>query len=161
MSEGIIILFVAAIGVGYILYQKFRPLDGHNAIVERGSRAPAVNTPTVNNPVQNRALIPASRDNITETGPMIYFVNERHGRNDREYRFNYKKVGGGWRAYILRTPSLNGRDTGSAVIHRLQDAGGYYICWDSEVTTLKDIQNISRHWADSIQAYISTGRRFG
>lgn len=28
----------------------------------------------------------------TETGPMVYFANDRHGRSDREYRFNYKKV---------------------------------------------------------------------
>lgn len=153
MSEGMIILFIVAIGVGYFIYQKFRPLDGQNIIAERGAR-----TSTVNRPVQNRALIPASRDNITETGPMIYFANERHGRNDKEYRFNYKKVGEGWRAYILRMPNLGGRDTGSAVIHRLHDDGGYYICWDREVNTLKDMQTISRHWADSIQEYISTGR---
>lgn len=32
----------------------------------------------------------------TETGPMVYFANDRHGRSDREYRFNYKKVNGSW-----------------------------------------------------------------
>lgn len=28
----------------------------------------------------------------TETGPIVYFANDRHGRSDREYRFNYKKL---------------------------------------------------------------------
>lgn len=166
MSEGMIILLVAGIGVMYFLYQRFRPYaqnaDGrqHQQITVP-SRTPQANVPAVTavarntpNHVRNTAL----GDNTMETGPMIYFANERYGRNDKEYRFNYKKVGGTWRAYILRMPSLGGRDTGSAVIHRLQDNGGYYICWDREVNTLKDMQNISRHWADSIQEYIHTGR---
>ena len=41
----------------------------------------------------------------TETGPMVYFADDRHGRSEREYRFNYKKVKGSWRAYILRMPN--------------------------------------------------------
>ena len=105
----------------------------------------------------NRPPVPASRENITETGPMIYFANDRHERDDKEYRFNYKKVGGSWRAYILRTPSFGDRNTASGVIHRLRDESGDYICWDRDVNSLKDMQVISRRWADSIQEYISTG----
>ena len=41
-----------------------------------------------------------------ETGPMVYYANDTHGATDKEYRFNYKKVNGAWRAYILRMPSL-------------------------------------------------------
>ncbi len=124
----------------------------------RNRPAASVNTMYVNRPAPNRRLVPASRDFITETGPMVYFANDRHGRADKEYRFNYKKVGSGWRAYILRMPSLCGRSDGSGTIHRLHDDVGYYICWDSQVNTLKDMQTISRRWADSIQEYISTGR---
>ncbi len=192
MVGGITILLIAAIGVGYFLYQKFRSGDRGGAMTEgrdrltdtlnrilqrrnqnavggarqaapnytqAGHRTTApVNNPQVNRQPANRPLVPASRDNITETGPMVYFANDRHGRPDKEYRFNYKKVGSGWRAYILRMPSLGGRNDGSGVIHRLHDNGGYYICWDSQVNTLKDMQIISRRWADNIQEYISTGR---
>ena len=120
-------------------------------------RAP-MHTPPPARPANNRPLVPASRENITETGPMIYFANDRHGQSDKEYRFNYKKVGNGWRAYILRMPSIGNRNDGSGVIHRLHDDGGYYICWDRQVNSLKDMQIISRRWADSIQEYIATGR---
>lgn len=99
--------------------------------------------------------------NSTETGPMIYYANDRHGRRDREYRFKYKKVGGSWRAYILRMPNLGSRDASGAVTHRLYDNGQPYVCWDSDVNSLKDMQTISRVWADSIQEYIATGKRFG
>lgn len=189
MSGGITIILIAAIGVGYFLYQKYRSGNRGGYMTEGRTRvtnllgsilnrrnqgtdrlrqslynpvrnrpeAPA-NTPPVNRPAVNRPLVPASRDNITETGPMIYFANDRHGRNDKEYRFNYKKVGNGWRAYILRMPSLGGRSDSSGTIHRLHDDGGYYICWDRQVNTLRDMQIISRRWADSIQEYISTGR---
>ncbi len=97
----------------------------------------------------------------TETGCMIYFANTGNRRADKEYRFNYKKVGGSWRAYILRMPNLNGRDSGGAATHRLWDGNQHYICWNTAVTSLKDMQTISRVWADNIQEYIATGRRFG
>ncbi len=134
--------------------------DGHEQplVPSRPHPAEPARTPAEPNRTVSRPLVPASRDNITETGPMIYFANDRHGRSDKEYRFNFKKVGGGWRAYILRMPNLGTRDSGSAVIHRLHDDGGYYICWDRQVNSLKDMQTISRRWADSIQEYLSTGR---
>ena len=102
-----------------------------------------------------------NRISASETGPMVYYANDRHGRRDKEYQFNYKKIGGSWRAYILRMPSLGSRDSSGAVTHRLYDNGQPYVCWDSTVTSLKDMQTISRVWADSIQEYIATGKRFG
>ena len=101
------------------------------------------------------------RSSANETGPMVYYANDKHGRADKEYQFNYKKVDNSWRAYILRMPSLGGRDSSGAVTHRLYDNGQPYVCWDSAVTSLKDMQTISRVWADCIQEYIATGKRFG
>ena len=109
-------------------------------------------------PVPASPRSPAER---TETGPMVYFADDRHGRQDREYRFNYKKVNGSWRAYILLMPNLCGRDAGGMATHRLFDNGQPYVCWDSKVKTLKEMQTISRVWANSIQEYIATGKRFG
>lgn len=97
-----------------------------------------------------------------ETGPMVYYANNPHGRRDCEYRFNYKKVGGSWRAYILRMPGLCGRDGDLHKTHRFTDGhGAYWVCWDSPVNSLKDMQAISRVWANSVQEYIATGKRFG
>lgn len=181
MGGGLTVILIIAIGAGYYLYQKLRVRDESGIIANvRVRLTDRINrilshrnlnrsidyqqspvqmaAPHVNRPASNRPLVPAVQDNITETGPMIYFANDRHGRRDREYRFNYKKVGNGWRAYIIRTPNLGHRNTSSGVIHRLNDSNGYYICWDRQVETLKDIQIISRRWADSIQEYISTGR---
>lgn len=96
-----------------------------------------------------------------ETGVMVYFANDNHNQRDKEYRFNYKKVSGSWRAYIIKMPSLGNRDSSGAVTHRLYDNGNPYVCWDSPVATLRDMQAISKVWADSIQEYIATGKRFG
>ena len=184
MGGGVSILLIVAIGIGFFLGQNYRSMNrennpaqgglslsdkinsffrNHNRNHDRGSAATAHSAPV--NQVQapprsahNRPLVPSLRDSITETGPMVYFANDRHGRSDKEYRFNFKKVNGGWRAYILRTPSFGNNSTGSGVIHRLHDNSGYYICWDRPVNTLKDMQIISRRWADSIQEYMSTGR---
>jgi len=92
---------------------------------------------------------------------MVYYANDRHGRRDKEYCFNYKKVGSSWRAYILKMPSLDNRDASGIVTHRLYDNGRPYVCWDRSVNTLKDMQTISKVWADNIQEYIATGKRFG
>jgi len=100
-------------------------------------------------------------DTMNETGTVVYYANDRHGRRDKEYRFNYKKVNGSWRAYILRMPSLGGRLSDGCTTHRLYDNGRPYVCWDSAVTSLRDMQNISKAWADSIQEYIATGKEFG
>ncbi len=188
MAGGITILLIAAVGVGYFLYHKFnsrnrdanrhRERTEHNSLfsclsndrrynanvnVHRPSTINLQSTGQANRAQAsgvnyNRPLVPASRENITETGPMLYFANDRHGQDDKVYKFNYKKVGGGWRAYILRTPSLRGRNDNGSIIHRLHDDDGYYVCWDRQVDSLKDMQTISRRWADSIQEYISTGR---
>ena len=97
-----------------------------------------------------------------ETGPMVYYANNPHGRKDCEYRFNYKKVGNTWRAYILRMPSLCGRDSDLHKTHRFTDGHGtYWVCWDTPVNSLKDMQAISRVWANSVQEYIATGKLFG
>lgn len=94
-----------------------------------------------------------------EFGPVIYYANDNHNKYDREYRFKYRYVGGGWRAYILRTPSFNNRTKG-AHVHMLSDSGAYYICWDRSVSTIHDMQIISKRWADNFQEYLSTGRTF-
>ena len=106
--------------------------------------------------------------NANETGVMVYYANDRHGRSDREYRFNYKKEYDSkfqkycWRAYIIRMPSLCGRDPDLHKTHRFTNGSGqYWVCWDSPVNTLKDMQAISRVWADSLQEYIATGKLFG
>lgn len=117
-------------------------------------------TPQNNRPVQQTQNTPLAQR--SETGPMVYYANDNHGRSDREYRFNYKRIDGAWRAYILRMPSLGNRDARSIPTHRLwDDNNNPYICWQGRITSLHDMQNISREWADCIQEYIATGKRFG
>lgn len=111
---------------------------------------------------KNESVTEARNMQGVETESMIYFADNPHGMQDKEYRFRYKFVGGSWRAYILKMPSLNGRDPQSIPTHRLWDeSGNPYICWQGSVSSKKDIQNISRIWANSLQEYIATGKRFG
>ena len=109
-------------------------------------------------PQRNRTVPLSQKD---ETGPMVYYANDRYGSTDREYRFNYKKVNGSWRAYILRMPSFGNRSADGYITHRLWDGSKPYVCWDRSVNSLSDMQTISRVWADNIQEYIATGKRFG
>lgn len=125
-------------------------------------------TSTTTSVRQTTQAATVEKPNINETGPMIYYANDHHGRSDREYRFNYKRVYDSsfqkysWRAYILKMPSLSGRDPDLHKTHRFTDGNGHYwVCWDSPVNSLKDMQTISRVWADSLQEYIASGKRFG
>ena len=150
---GWIIAAIAVIVATVLIYQsqkKIRNVGGSDNQV----------TPQNYRSVQQNHYTPLAQR--SETGPMVYYANDRHGRTDREYRFNYKKVNGAWRAYILRMPSLGNRDARSIPTHRLwDDNNNPYICWQGTITSLHDMQNVSREWADCIQEYIATGKRFG
>ena len=97
---------------------------------------------------------------LIELGPVNYYANDRHNRKDKWFQFKYKKVGNEWLTYILRMPSLNGRDGNLHITHRYRNGNTYWICYDPQPTTLRDAQIISRAWADRELEYISTGTHF-
>lgn len=135
---------VAACKVTYLVWQ-----DRHTSVSNH-----------TDSTVRTTAVNPRRSEN--ETGPMVYYADNPHGRRDCEYRFNYKRENGSWRAYIVRMPSLCGRSGDLHTTHRFTDnRGRYWVCWDTPVTSLKDMQTISRVWANSIQEYIATGKKFG
>lgn len=149
MDGWIAIALVSAVIVGVIIFQNYQTKGRENSNRQTSAATPRTTQQTTSLSQRN------------ETGRMIYFANNRHGRRDKEYHFNYKKIDGAWRAYILRMPDLGSRDPNSIPTHRLWDNGQPYICWKGRVTSLKDMQTISRYWADAIQEYIATGKRFG
>lgn len=151
LNVWIILIIIALVAVVKIIYQVYQKKHTNTRTNTRTNTQIGVSSQTGS----------TSDANLNETGPMIYYANDRHGGRDREYRFNYKKVNGSWRAYILRMPNLGNRDSGSIATHRHWDNGNPYICWDKTVSTLKDMQSISKVWADSIQEYIATGKPFG
>ncbi len=163
--EGINVLSIVIIGICYSFYQwihehRTRVGQTNRETQRRGAtqrEVPQREVPQRREP-QREAQQRRVLQRETPTGPVVYFANDTNGSSDREYRFEYKKVGDGWRAYILRMPSLNGRDPSGVSTHRLNDNGVNYVCWDRPVTTLKGMQAISKKWADCIQNYISTGR---
>ena len=155
MAGWIVAIIIALIAIGIFTHQKHK----QNTVAGQATvqRQTAIQNQTTNNRVRT---VPMAEK--TETGSMVYFANDKHNQADKEYRFNYKKINGAWRAYILRMPDLHGRDGRSIPTHRLWDENNRpYICWNTTITSLKDMQNISRVWADSIQEYIATGKRFG
>lgn len=158
MEGWIVAGVIAAVALMYFFYQKRK--QGNDVLHTTVTR----NRTTLENNenARQRVARPVPAPERNETGSMVYFANDRHGQSDKEYRFNYKKINGSWRAYILRMPDLRGRNPNSIPTHRLWDDNhNPYICWKGTVTSLKDMQNISRVWADSIQEYIATGQRFG
>lgn len=149
----IVLVIVVVGGIKLITLANRNPRNG------RGGNG-AANGNTDRTAAPTPGAVPG-RISTTETGPVVYFANNPHNLSDKEYQFNYRLVGNSWRAYILRMPSLNGRSPSGLLTHRLFDNGQPYICWDKAVSSLKDIQTISRIWANNIQEYIATGTRFG
>lgn len=166
ISEGddriIFFLFLAIIVAGLIkvVYQLIRTR------IQRPARRRQVYTYMDDEPFTFDLAPPVTNvvsSNIQgDIGPMIYFATNDFGLNDCEYRFLYKMVGESWRAYIQKMPSLNGRDGSGGITHRLFDEqGNAYVCWDSAITSLESMQTVARTWADLVQEYIATGKRFG
>lgn len=80
--------------------------------------------------------------------------------SQRKYRFNIRRVGNEYRAYILEFPSYRGRATDLHSTHRHYDGGRYYVCWSMPVTSYDDMVNIATQWANCTQQYIEHGTRF-
>ena len=148
----LVAFIITSVATVVIVYQSVLLSDANHSNANQNN--PPRRQNTVSNAVNNIQRTLATGSN-SETGAMIYFANDRHGLADKEYRFNYKRVGGTWRAYILKTPNIRGRS--GSVPHTLHDNNGAYICWSGTVNSLRDIQNISRVWADRAQNYLATG----
>lgn len=149
----VILAIIGIVAVCKVTYQVYQSRSNNTEDHSIGDVAPRPSNPS------------RSQD---ETGTMVYYADNPHGLNDCEYRFNYRYVydtnleARTWRAYILRMPSLCGRSSDGHVIHRWSDNNGnHWFCWDSPVGSLKDMQSISRFWANNVQEYIATGKRFG
>ena len=157
MTGWIIAFVIVAVAVAYYHHVRIENKEREQREAQMRQGTVAVRQPRL---AQTTRAVPITER--SETGPMIYYANDRHGGTDKEYRFNYKRVNGAYRAYILKMPDLRGRDGRIIPTHRLWDENNKpYICWNQTVTSLKDMQTISRVWADSIQEYIATGTRFG
>lgn len=102
----------------------------------------------------------SNSSDIYECGPVNYFANARHNQKDRWFQFMYRKVNGEWLAYILRMPSLNGRDPDLHITHRYNNGNTYWICYDPQPRTLEGAQSVSRAWSDRELEYIATGIPF-
>lgn len=89
---------------------------------------------------------------------LTYFIDGYGVQKDGKYVFELKCVNGGWRAYIVRTPSLVGRDTSATIIHQLSDAGRKYVCISGTVQTKEQMIALAKQWARGLQNYIVTGQ---
>ena len=100
---------------------------------------------------------------LSDSDPMFYYAKHTSGDGDNKYCFNFRKTNNAWLAYIVRTPCFNDRSDNTIITHRVFDGKYplYFISWDSPVKSLKDMQTIAKVWADNIQKYIETGKRFG
>ena len=80
--------------------------------------------------------------------------------SQRKYKFNIRRVGNEYRAYILESPSYRGRATDLHSTHRHYDGWRYYVCWSNPVTSYDDMVNVATQWANCTQQYIEHGTRF-
>lgn len=163
----IIVLVIAVVGIVKIIISANEKRQREN-YRNRARSSTHMTTTSVSHTLENNNSARHSQNlmNVNQhdsVGPVIYYGNTNHNARDVEFRFKYVFKNGSWRAYILRHPSFNGRDEALTVTHRYRDHENnmYYVCWDSPVVQLKDMQNVSKFWADSILEYIATGKKFG
>ena len=91
---------------------------------------------------------------------LTYYVDGYGYWYNGKYRFEFVKCDGGWRAYSLEMPSLEGRDGACSITHRLSDGDRKYICVQGQVPTREMMCKIAKVWATKVQNYIKTGQRF-
>ena len=97
------------------------------------------------------------------TSVMNYTAKNTFGLDDVLFQFKFEKKNKKWYAWIIRMPNLKNRDSSLSHTHRLFDSATnqFYVCWDTPLKTLHDVQTVSMLWADKIAEYIATGKHFG
>lgn len=105
-------------------------------------------------------VINACDQDVEKIGPVNYFANTKGYVKDRWFQFKFVWESNEWHAYILRMPSLKGRDPNLHYTHRYTNGNKYYICYDPMPTNLKDMMTVARAWADRELEYITTGVLF-
>ena len=137
------------------LYRAYKQRTGERFRDPQGRTTYTVPRPNVSSGPQRTV-----QKQLTELGPVNYYANERHNQTDKWFQFMYRKVNDQWLTYILRMPSLNGRDGNCHLTHRYKKDNTYWICYDPQPKTLKEAQIISKAWADRELEYIATGVPF-
>ena len=74
--------------------------------------------------------------------------------------FKICRKAGGYRAYVLESPSLNGRDSSLSKGHMLRDGNRYYVCVLGSVLTIDKMKAIARLWAKRYLRYVATGKDY-
>jgi len=92
-----------------------------------------------------------------------YNAENPFGLDDCLFQFQFEKKDLRWYAWIRRMPDLKTRDTSLARTHRIFDeqTQNHYVCWNTPLRTLHDVQTVAILWADKITEYIATGKDFG
>lgn len=90
---------------------------------------------------------------------LVYYPTRVREREDNYYRFRIVRLVGGYRCYIMRSPSYGKRCTDSVRTHRfgLDQIGPPYVCWSVSIATVRDAEAVCKIWADYTQKYIRTG----
>ena len=89
----------------------------------------------------------------SKTGVIYY--RTRDGKADYGFSIE-RKPNGSYLAYIVSTP-----EGARGAPHVLSDRRGRYVCWSGPLRSVEETRAVAAMWADNMQEYIKTGRRFG
>ena len=162
----VIVGIIAVAAACKIAYEAYKKHAGERSARPQNSTPRTVQRPNaVNNTASPRTTTPrtsthASTDNRDSLGIVNYYANTRHNQKDNWFQFEIKKVNGVWLSYILRMPSLNGRNGDLHKTHRYNADGRYWICYDPQPDNPHDAHLICKGWADRELEYITTGTLF-
>jgi len=91
---------------------------------------------------------------MTNSQALLYY---RTQDGQQDYQFEFARLAGGWRIYIISQPGYSGHNESSHATHRLRDQRGQYVCWSGSIESLDDAKRVAALWADCTQQYRSTG----
>lgn len=88
------------------------------------------------------------------------YYRTRDGRAD--YRFSFERQADqSWRIYVTAMPPSATPRGDPGTVHLIRDdLGCYYVCWTDAIRTRAHALHVASTWADAMQRYIRTGRRF-
>ena len=98
-----------------------------------------------------------AEDTETFLGTGKWRVQYQTNDGQDKFTFSVERSGRSFRIYIDAQPSYRSRATDAHSTHRYSDGPRHYICWDGELNSWAEAEDIATAWAERTQGYIRTG----
>lgn len=97
--------------------------------------------------------------NNDTNGSQSFFFSPKGEEKGEQFQFSFEQDSNShYKAFILKSPSYNGREEGAVPTHRLSQGSRSYVCWEGDpISDLNVMMVVCGMWAEATMIYARDG----